>query len=212
MKQKDYRKLTLWLIAAWFVFALSASALHLFRGAPTAPPIAVGLGVLMPIAIFAAWFRLSPGFREFALALNPRMLTMIHMERLGGFVFLALYTYHILPGFFALPAGLGDIAIGATALLVANKLADPNHRTGFIVWQVLGMADLALAVTLASMSRFINPGGITTAPMTELPMSLIPTFAVPLLFILHLICVAQARRWHAPLRARGVETLPSSAM
>jgi hypothetical protein len=31
--------------------------------------------------------------------------------------------------------------------------------------------------------------------MTVLPLSLIPTFAVPLLLILHAISIAQARRW-----------------
>ena len=31
--------------------------------------------------------------------------------------------------------------------------------------------------------------------MTVLPLSLIPTFAVPLFIILHIICVAQARLW-----------------
>ena len=31
--------------------------------------------------------------------------------------------------------------------------------------------------------------------MTVLPLSLIPTFLVPLFFILHLICIAQARAW-----------------
>jgi hypothetical protein len=34
--------------------------------------------------------------------------------------------------------------------------------------------------------------------MTVLPLSLIPTFAVPLLFILHFICIAQALRWPTP--------------
>jgi hypothetical protein len=37
--------------------------------------------------------------------------------------------------------------------------------------------------------------------MTVLPLSLIPTFAVPLLFILHVICIAQARRWSEQPRA-----------
>lgn len=31
--------------------------------------------------------------------------------------------------------------------------------------------------------------------MTVLPLSLIPTFAVPLLLILHVIAMAQAARW-----------------
>jgi len=33
--------------------------------------------------------------------------------------------------------------------------------------------------------------------MTSLPMSLIPTFAVPLLLILHSGSIAQARQWKA---------------
>jgi hypothetical protein len=31
--------------------------------------------------------------------------------------------------------------------------------------------------------------------MTVLPMSYIPTFAVPLFLILHIICIAQTRLW-----------------
>jgi hypothetical protein len=33
--------------------------------------------------------------------------------------------------------------------------------------------------------------------MTVLPLSLIPGFLVPLFLILHIICIAQARRWPA---------------
>jgi hypothetical protein len=167
--------------------------------------------VLTPILVFLAWFRISPGFRAFVLGLNPRMLTMVHSWRVGGFVFLVLYTYGILPGMFALPAGWGDIAIGATAAFVATKLADRSHRTSFIVWQILGMFDLATAIAMGTLSRIISPNGVTAAPMTLLPLSLIPTFAVPLLFILHIICVAQARLWCEPVHARGGEPLPSSA-
>jgi len=210
MNNEKYRKLTSWLIAAWFVFALSASALHLFQTSPTAPPLAFGLSVLAPILVFLAWFRISPGFRAFVLGLNPRMLTLVHSWRVGGFVFLVLYTYGILPGMFALPAGWGDIAIGATAAFVATKLADRAH-TSFIVWQILGMFDLATAIAMGTLSRIISPNGVTAAPMTLLPLSLIPTFAVPLLFILHIICVAQARLWREPVHALGGEPLPSSA-
>jgi hypothetical protein len=211
MNNEKYRKLTSWLIAAWFVFALSASALHLFQNSPTAPPLALGLSVLTPILVFLAWFRISPGFRAFTLGLNPRMLTLVHSWRVGGFVFLVLYTYGILPGAFALPAGWGDIAIGATAAFVSTKLADRAHRTSFIVWQVLGMLDLTTAIAMGTLSRFVSPNAVTTAPMTLLPLSLIPTFVVPLLFILHVICVAQARLWQEPVHARGGEPLPSSA-
>ncbi|MGE5204711.1 MAG: hypothetical protein ACM3PW_03785 [Chlamydiota bacterium] len=42
--------------------------------------------------------------------------------------------------------------------------------------------------------------GITTAPMAGLPLSLIPTFAVPLLALLHIICIAQAAHWEKGTR------------
>ncbi len=149
------------------------------------------------VVVFSLWFARSEPFRRFVLALNPRTLTMVQSWRAGGFVFLALYTYGLLPGLFALPAGLGDFAVGATASLVALKLADANHRSRFILWQALGILDLVIAVTLGATASLIDPHGIPTSPMTVLPLSLIPTFAVPMLLILHLICIAHARRWPA---------------
>jgi hypothetical protein len=212
MNNEKYRKLTLWLIAAWFVFTLSASALHLFQTPPTAPPLPFGLAVLTPVLVFLVWFRISPGFRTFALSLDPGILTMIQSWRIAGFVFLALYAYGVLPGAFALPAGWGDIAIGLTAPLVSLKLASRSHRMAFIGWQILGIVDLVTAIGSGTMSQIISRSQVTTAPMTVLPLSLIPTFAVPLFLILHIICIAQARRWQEPVHARGGEPLPSSAV
>ncbi len=191
----NYRKVTASLIAAWFIAALTASAFHLFRTDPTRPPLALGLGALLPIIAFSLWFARSESFRRFTLALNPRTLTIVQSWRTGGFVFLVLYAYGILPGLFAWPAGLGDFAIGATASLAALKLTNPNRRSSFILWQALGVLDLVTAVTLGATASLIDPQGIPTTPMTVLPLSLIPTFVVPLLLILHLICIAQARRW-----------------
>jgi hypothetical protein len=205
-----YSKFTAWLIAAWFLFSLIVSAFHLYRTGPDQPPLPLGLAAVIPIATFLAWFAASPRFREFTQSLNPRALTMVQSWRVEAFVFLVLAKYGILPYFFALPAGLGDMAIGATAPLVAMKLADGKRPKGFIFWQLLGMTDLVTAVTLATLARFINPHGVPTNAMTELPMSLIPTFAVPLLFILHFICIAQALRWPAQ-HIRLAEPLPQVA-
>ncbi len=142
MNNINYGKVTAGLLAVWFVFSLSASALNVFKTAPSDPPIALGLEVLIPVVVFSLWFATSEGFRQFALSLNPRALTLVHTWRLAGFVFLVLQTYSILPAVFALPAGWGDIAIGATAPLVAWKLANPGRRRWFILWQALGIADL----------------------------------------------------------------------
>jgi hypothetical protein len=195
MTNVTYGKLTAKLIGAWFLLSLSASALKIFENSSARPPLPLGLAVLTPFVLFALWYAASAGFRQFALTLNPRTLTIVQAWRIGGFVFLILHAHGILPGIFALPAGWGDIAIGATAPLVAMKLVHSDHRKGFILWQTLGMLDLVMAVSLGVLAGLIFPDGITTGAMTVLPLSLIPTFAVPLLIILHVICIAQARRW-----------------
>jgi hypothetical protein len=211
MNNASYGKFTGGLIAAWFIFALAASALHVFKTNPNLPPLALGLAVLTPIVVFLFWYATSAGFRQFALSLDPRTLTFVHSWRIAGFTFLALYAAGILPGVFALPAGWGDIAIGATAPLAALKLANFSRRRSFIFWQILGIFDLVLAVTLGTAARLISPHGVTTEVMTVLPMSLIPTFAVPLLIMLHVICIAQARQWKERQYSHVGEPLPSSA-
>ena len=192
-----YAKLSAGLLAAWFVFSLISSALHLYRNAPDTPPIALGLAVVTPVLLFLVWFASSAAFRQFILSLSPLTLTLVHTVRLAGLVFLALATYKILPTFFAWSAGWGDIAIGVTAPFAALRLANPAHRKGFIFWQILGIYDLVQALSLGTLAGIIDPHGIPTTPMTVLPMSYISTFAVPLFLILHLICIAQARRWPA---------------
>jgi hypothetical protein len=193
-----YAKLTASLVGAWLVFSIVASALHLYRTGPDQPALALGLAAVTPILVFLVWFARARGFQEFIMSLNPRVLTLVQSWRIAGFVFLVLAAYGILPRVFAMPAGWGDITIGATAAFAALKLATPERRTSFIVWQVLGIADLITAVTLGTLAQVIDPHGLPTSAMTVLPLSLIPTFAVPLFLILHVICVAQAKQWPAP--------------
>jgi hypothetical protein len=193
---KNYGKLTAGIIAGWFIFALTASALKLFKN-PDRVGIAVGLAALIPIVAFSLWFAAANNFRQFALSLSPRILTFVQAWRIGGFVFVLLEARGILPAVFALPAGYGDMAIGATATLVAWQLANPSHRNSFILWQALGMADLIMAVSLGTTAGLLSPHSVSMVPLTVLPLSLIPTFVVPLLFILHVICIAQARVWKA---------------
>jgi hypothetical protein len=51
-----------------------------------------------------------------------------HSFRVAGVVFLLYMAFGHLPGLFALPAGLGDIAAGIGAPLVARRLAQGNGR------------------------------------------------------------------------------------
>ena len=212
MTNEKYAKLTAGLVFIWFLFSLAASALHLFTTAPDQPPLPIGLAVSIPLVIFVVWSAASQPYRQFLLSLNPATLTFVQAWRIAGFVLIVLYAYNILPGNFALSAGWGDIAIGATAPLVALKLANPNHRKSFIFWQLLGIADLVNAVGMGVATQFINPHGISTSAMTVLPMSMIPTFGVPLFLILHFISIAQARQWQEQQYPRVAEPLRSSGL
>lgn len=188
-----YGKLTSGLIAIWFVFSLTASAFYVFRNGPNDPPLALGLAAVVPIILFALWFRVSPDFRRFTMSLNPRVLTLVQSWRIVGYAFLILAAYGILPKLFAWPAGWGDIFVGATAPFVALRLVKNSRRWSFIGWQVVGILDLVNAVTLGALAGFIDPKGVGSGAMTVLPLSLVPTFLVPLFLILHVICIAQAR-------------------
>ena len=193
---KSYGKLATGLMVAWFIFALSAAALHLFQNDANRIGVGVGIAALAPIVLFSLWFAVSQRFRQFTLSVNPTILTAAQAWRIG-FTFVLLEARGVLAAVFALPAGYNDMAIGVTAAFVAWMLANPGHRNSFVLWQVLGIMDLMLAVTLGTTASLISPHGPTTVAMTVLPLSLVPTFLVPLFAIFHLICIAQARTWNA---------------
>jgi len=202
---KKYGKLTAGIIVAWFIAAVIASAMHVFTNGSGRVGVAVGVAASAPILLFGAWYLTSSAFRDFTHSLNPRTLTILQSWRVLGLMFVVLQTYKILPAVFALPAGYGDMVIGATAVLVGTRLANPATRTQFMAWQWLGIADLLTAVGLGTTAAVIDPNGIPMAPLTMLPLSLIPTFLVPLFFVFHLICLAQAKQWKTTTSTRGPE-------
>ncbi len=126
-----------------------------------------------------------------------------------GTAFLLTMALGHLPALFALPAGLGDIAAGLAAPLVARRLAHGRGRRAALWFTAFGMTDLVNALTLGALTGFqllnVTPSG---APISGLPLALIPTAAVPLLFALHITSVsALARAPRRPLPA----TVPSTA-
>jgi hypothetical protein len=192
---KNYGKLTAGIIVFWFISVLSASALHLFKNDANRVGVEVAIAALTPIVVFSLWFAVSEKFRQFALSLNPRTLTSVQSWRFVGFTFVLLEAHGVLPAIFAWPAGFGDMAIGVTASFVAWKLADSDHRNSFIRWQLLGILDLVIAIGVGTTAGLLSPHGPSMVAMTVLPLSLIPTFLVPLFVMLHVICIAQAKTW-----------------
>lgn len=204
----NYGKVITGLVVVWFVAVLSAAALHLFENGSGRFGGGVALAALAPLLVFSVSFAASEGFRKFAFSLNPRVLTSVQVGRIVGFTFVLLEARNVLPAIFAFPAGYGDMFIGVTAGFAAWKLAEPAHRGTFILWQALGILDLVTAVSLGTTAGLLDPHGPSMVAMTVLPLSLIPTFFVPLFTMLHVVCIGQARAWRASARASGQTAKP----
>jgi hypothetical protein len=61
----------------------------------------------------------------------------------------------------------------------------------------LGILDLIVAVSVAAVNQIFATGAageITVAPMSQLPLLLVPAYLVPLFFIWHLTALFQSRR------------------
>jgi len=187
-------------LTVWFLLVVSLGAAGGFVGRPGTPPFAIAIGVGAPLLLFFAWLRLSQSFREFVLALDLRLIAGIQAWRWAGLGFLSLYAHNVLPALFALPAGLGDMAIGFVApwmVLALVRQADFAASAAFIRWNVLGILDLVVAVTLGTLIATLAtgaPGEISTAPMATLPLLLIPAFLVPLFLMLHAVALMQSRQ------------------
>jgi hypothetical protein len=172
-----------------------------FVGPPGTPPLAIAIGVAAPLVLFFASLRISQSFREFVLSLDLRLIAGMQAWRWAGLGFLSLYAHKVLPAVFALPAGLGDMAIGATAPWIMLALVrEPGFaaRGTFIRWNVLGILDLLVAVSIGAVSALFTtgaPGEVSTAPMAALPLLLIPAFLVPIFLMLHTAALMQSRQW-----------------
>ena len=187
-------------LAAWFALAAAAGASGIFSAPPDTLARPVLLSVVVPIVIFLGLYVASPRFRGFVLSRDIAALTMLQLWRVIGFTFLVLYAYDVLPGLFAWPAGLGDVAIGLTAPFIVLAL---NRRPGFarswhfVVWHLLGLLDFVVAATTATLASGAVPGlfagQVTSAAMEVWPLSLFPSFLVPLFVIMHLTVLFQVR-------------------
>jgi hypothetical protein len=158
------------------------------------PP--VGANLIVVLLALAFFLSVSPSLRR--LLSNQANLIRLHVWRLEGLVFLILMMQGRVPALWALPAGVGDVLVGVTALWVARGLERPGGRRRAIAWTLFGMADLVVAVALGVMT---NPGPTQvfhTTPSAELltqyPLALVPTFLVPLAFTLHVVSLLQLVR------------------
>ena len=187
-------------LAAQFAVAYAVGTGHLLTSDAQGFFAPIAVTVAAPVSLFLAAYALLPRFRAFVLAQDIRRLTMLQHWRVLGFVFLALYAFEILPGLFAWPAGIGDVAIGlAATFMVARIDRDPDYvlSSGFVRFNLLGLLDFATAIVTAGLTAGAFAGltanGLTSAPMDVWPLNIFPSFIVPAFIILHLTVLLKVR-------------------
>lgn len=188
------------IVVLWFIVSLVASQLGLFE-AGNGPPIALAVAFLAPVAMFSVLYLVSGGFAEAVSSWSLSFLTWAQSVRVvAGFAFIAYFAMGLLPGVFAIPAGLGDIFAGITAPFVAVYVVRriPLRKSLYAAWTIYGMFDLVDAMSLGAISTAAFAHAFAIQPTSNpsvatLPLSLIPTFGVPLLFILEILALLKIR-------------------
>jgi hypothetical protein len=187
------------LLIGWFAVALVLALVGVYEGAPGRAPT-VQYGFLVPVAIAALLIWRSDTVARIIDAVPQHWLIGVHVTRVLGAIFLVLYAAGLMPGLFAFPAALGDLAVAGLAPIVAYAAArDPQGSARRIAaWNTLGIADfiVAFAAGIATgssplqVAAFANPNTL----IDDFPLVIIPVFLVPLWTILHIVSLTKLRR------------------
>ena len=171
--------LILWFVTA-FLLGLSGAVSKLI---PPQPQIIIFI-LVITLLIF---FNLINTLKSWIYSINIKYLVAVHISRLVGIYFLVLYTRKLLPYDFAVKGGLGDIFIALTALILIifiSNVSSVNYKIYFL-WNTIGFIDIVFVVLTAARIGLKNPQEISE--LFKLPLSLLPTFLVPIIIFTHII-------------------------
>ncbi|MEH2546213.1 hypothetical protein V1283_002858 [Bradyrhizobium sp. AZCC 2262] len=185
---------TLWAAVAW-----TAAINGVFRTGASPLPL-LPLAILLPVIIGAPLLLLSKRVGQMLDAMPTTWLVVLQLYRVFGSQWLVYWLSGLLPGLWALPAGTGDVLTGLFAAPAAIALATgtTEGRRAAILWNIFGLADLAVAIALGMI---ISPGAlqliVLNGPSIGLdgyPNVLTPAFVVPGSILLHALSLRQLRR------------------
>jgi len=186
-------------LSVWASLATLLAQTKIFQIEIGGIPVAIFAAIAIPVAGFLVAVQTIPAVRAYVEAQDLALLTALQGWRVIGSIFLVLWTYGQLPAVFALPAGLGDIAVGLVApfaaIAVALKASGWQRAANGVI--VAGLADFAVAFVTGIGSiggNFLDFAAVSSdAVLNTLPVSLIPNFFVPLFIILHVMAIIKVR-------------------
>ena len=180
MKDNSNRVVTLVLLA-WLCFAVGLAGW--FQNA-SALAVAATVWTLTALVFLACWSVRT--IRVCVLNIDLRWLVVLHVTRLFiGAYFLVLCQRRQLPCAFATPAGWGDIVIGVLAVALVSSMHTQFAETVLLSWNTLGLIDIVFVVLSALRVGLKNWQSMHA--LRELPLSLLPTFLVPLIIASHVL-------------------------
>ena len=177
------------ILIVWLLLAFVVGGTGWLRPAP-APVIAVTVAVLTASALVAC--RKIDAISQWLGAVDLRRLVSLHLTRFVGIYFLVLAHRGELNPAFARPAGFGDCIVAAGALLLLIFWRHLNGHALLLIWNTFGILDILLVVVLALRVGLQN--WISMSPLRELPLSLLPTFLVPLIIVSHIFIFMKVAR------------------
>lgn len=198
-------------LGGWLVVSglLARSGAYLQDSGQVRPLFALAVAGVLITAMLAT--RIPVMSRILAHPATLPLLAVPHTLRVTGVMFLTAMALGDLPAVFALPAGLGDIAIGVAAPFIVRRLAHGSRR-GAVHFHVLGIVDLVIALGIGFLSGLgsYQPFAVTpsTEPLGLLPLVLVPTVAVPLTIALHIVSLRRLRTATQHAEEQAARLLP----
>ncbi len=175
----------------WLGLALALGASGRLAGLRPPAPQLVLLGLTAVTVLAGVWV---PSLRAWALRVDLRGVVALHLSRFVGIYFLVLYQRGELPYAFAVPGGSGDILVAALALvlLLGAPPRTRGRRLAYVAWNVVGLVDILFVVATAARLALGDPGSM--AALLKLPLSLLPTYLVPLIIASHVLIAVRLAR------------------
>jgi len=183
----------------WFAVAWSAAINGAFHPNITSLPV-LPLAIFLPVIIGAPLLLFSKRIGQVLDAMPANWLVALQLYRVFGSWALAAWLHGALPGVFAVPAGIGDMLTGLFALPAAIAVAagTAGGRRAATLWNILGLADFAVAIT---MGMITSPGpwqlivpDVQSIGAGDYPGVLTPAFVVPSSILLHVLSLRQLCR------------------
>ena len=197
------------LLVLWVALTIYLGSLNFFRideNTPIPPPIAGA--ALIPIIAGYLLFQYWEPFRQLIFKIPAYWMIGLQAYRMTGGIFLVVYALGLVPGVFALTAGIGDFVTGALAIPIAYSVyrRKPWSTNAAIAWNYFGLAELIILIPFGLLS---SPSPIQVLALdapnyitSTWPSVLAPTFHVPLGILMHIFSLAQLRQ-ESPTRVKA---------